>query len=198
MNPYVQKGINPYEKDELKNYGIQTSIISIIILFYVVLGQGISPIVFWPILLTSLAILSFIVKKARITFKRMYLTFDKIGYLINDERVRYNEIKSISSYYIHVLKDKRTRYTSWREEAYYRCFSINSKGKDIMFGYIFEESEPGLHEIYDKKEINSKIDGYCEVYHNSEPYMYYLSEQDFLRVYTTLKNNKVEINSIRK
>ena len=198
MNQHIQKGINPYEKSELKNYGIQITITFIIILFFVVLGQGINSIIFWPVLLTILAILSFIVKKARITFKRMYLTFDKVGYLIDDDRVRYNEIKSISTYYLHVLKDKRTRYTSWTEETYYRCFSINSEGKDIMFAYMFEESAPGIHEIYDKREINGKIDGYCEVYHNSEPYMYYFSEQDFLKIYSTLKNNKVEINTVRK
>jgi len=196
----IQKGENLYEKKDLVNkvLVLGVSVIVLIIVLVSMRSQNTQILAGIVAVYTIVAIL--LIRQIISIFRRTFLVFDDAGVIYNGKRVKYNELISVSTYHIQIIQDKKSSYseTYWTEEYYYRCFSLDFKVKDILIGYLFEESAMGLNEINDKHEIKDRMKGYSETYRNSEPYIYMFSEDDFQSIYERVNKQGIEIKSIRK
>ena len=128
------------------------------------------------------------------------MNFDGDGLSCDGRKMPFDDLLSVSRYYIKIVKTGHDRYSNvfCYEEYYYRCCNLRYKYKDILIGYLFEESSRGLNEIVDPAEIQRKIKGYCEIYNGNEPYIYIFCEDDFRSIYSNITKRGIKIETIKK
>lgn len=156
-------------------------------------------VVRWGMFAMLITPLFFLIRQIISIYKRVYMDFNANGLVFNGLKVVFDDLLSVSRYYVKVIKPRYNRYsrTFWHEEYYYRCCNLRFKFKDILIGYLFEESSMGLNEIIDPTEIQDKMKGHCEIYRGNEPYIYIFSEDDFRSIYSNIVKRGIKVETIR-
>lgn len=193
------KGINQYEKKELTKYLLVQFFFTTTLIVVLIAVDTNDLEFFWGIGGTYILLSFFLVKKILTTYNQAYLSFDHYALGLNGKKLIYSDLKSASALHIRIIESKRNNYSNniWSDEYYYRCLNLNFKTKDILIGYLFEESSIGMTEIYDKTYLHKRMKGFCETYHGNEPYMYIFSEEDFNSIYSQIKKGGIKIETIR-
>ncbi|MBK3519900.1 hypothetical protein [Carboxylicivirga marina] len=188
-------GINNYERQVFNAELIKLSVtivVFIVIAFMAAVADRFN-LYLATIAIILLSATIYYTNRSIASYKRMQLIFDYSGVVFNGKHMRYQDLKTASAYFIHVRQDRSSRYATWTEDYYYRCFSLRFKLKDIMIGYIFETyGEVPTAKDY-RNEIEEKINGRCETYHNDTPYIFIFTEDDFALIYSKIKKLNLEI-----